>query len=88
MNDHWNGAGAGEGGVGRPGPSCQPAHTAGRQARAPNKAAVAGSIAPAARRESAALRGADQVDLVPKNYLHRMLRDPVLAEARLVYAAA
>ena len=33
-------------------------------------------------------RDADQVDLVPKNYLHRMLREPVLAEARLVYAAA
>ena len=33
-------------------------------------------------------RDADEVDLVPKNYLHRMLRDLVLAEARGVYAAA
>src|SRR5215813_1560459 len=33
-------------------------------------------------------RDADQVALVPKNYLHRMLQDPILAEAQLVYAAA
>src|SRR5262249_35960095 len=33
-------------------------------------------------------REVDQVDLVPKNYLQRLLRDPVLAEAQLLYAAA
>jgi uncharacterized protein len=33
-------------------------------------------------------RDADDVDLVPKNYLHRVIRDRVLAEARPVYAAA
>lgn len=33
-------------------------------------------------------RDADDVDLVPKQYLHRMLREPVLAEAQTVYAAA
>src|SRR5262249_369219 len=32
-------------------------------------------------------RDADQVDLVPKNYLPRMPRDPGPAEAHLVYAA-
>lgn len=33
-------------------------------------------------------RDADDVDLVPKDYLHRVIRDRVLAEARPVYAAA
>ncbi len=33
-------------------------------------------------------RDEDEVDLVPKNYLHRVIRDRVLAEARPVYAAA
>jgi predicted nucleotidyltransferase len=33
-------------------------------------------------------RDADDVDLVPKNYLHRVIRDRVLAEAQPVYAAA
>jgi predicted nucleotidyltransferase len=33
-------------------------------------------------------RDADEVDLVPKNYLHRVIRDRVLDEARPVYAAA
>jgi uncharacterized protein len=33
-------------------------------------------------------RDAEDVDLVPKNYLNRVIRDEVLAEARPVYAAA
>jgi uncharacterized protein len=33
-------------------------------------------------------RDPDDVDLVPKNYLHRVIRDRVLAEAQQVYAAA
>jgi predicted nucleotidyltransferase len=33
-------------------------------------------------------RDVDQVDLVPKQYLNRVIRDRVLAEARPVYAAA
>jgi len=33
-------------------------------------------------------RDVDDVDLVPKNYVHRVIRDRVLAEARPVYAAA
>ena len=33
-------------------------------------------------------RDVEDVDLVPKDYLHRVIRDHVLAEARPVYAAA
>src|SRR4051812_27412785 len=33
-------------------------------------------------------RDVDQVDLVPKQYLNRVIRDRVLGEARPVYAAA
>ena len=33
-------------------------------------------------------RDVDDVDLVPKQYLNRVIRDRVLAEARPVYAAA
>ena len=33
-------------------------------------------------------RNVDNVDLVPKHYLNRVVRDRVLAEARPVYAAA
>lgn len=33
-------------------------------------------------------RDVEQVDLVPKHYLNRVIRDRVLAEARPVYAAA
>jgi uncharacterized protein len=33
-------------------------------------------------------RNVDNVDLVPKHYLNRVIRDRVLAEARPVYAAA
>jgi|SRR5215204_3795057 len=33
-------------------------------------------------------RDEEDVDLVPKNYLHRVIRDRVLAEAQPVYAAA
>lgn len=33
-------------------------------------------------------RDADDVDLVPKDYLHRVIRDRVLAEAQQIYAAA
>ena len=33
-------------------------------------------------------RDVDEVDLVPKHYLNRVIRDHVLAEARPVYAAA
>jgi predicted nucleotidyltransferase len=33
-------------------------------------------------------RDVEDVDLVPKNYLNRVIRDEVLAEARPVYAAA
>jgi uncharacterized protein len=42
------------------------------------------------QRRLAALLGqdVDQVDLVPKHYLNRVIRDRVLAEARPVYAAA
>lgn len=33
-------------------------------------------------------RDVEHVDLVPKNHLHRVIRDSVLAEAQQVYAAA